>query len=149
MNQIFDLTVKVKLEVLTRPSKEIGEALAYVAGVLSGLRVGYARLRCSDVKPPPNTDLVKIAGDGSLPVDDAVIKINSLMPVGTFCTKNHFIRPEFRGNPEFKRGFIDGFYYVYYLYSVFDEAGMKRDTATKAVKEICDSRETEIYAYVY
>lgn len=143
--QVFDLTVNSRVKFLALGGKD--SALAFKAGLVSGLNFGLARLKTTELLPDWN--LVDVLGSNSIIVDQAVEMVNKSMPVGVFCNASMFFEPERRADPQFARGFTDGFFYVYnlndYFLSLFPR--VQRDFRFIESKMIVEARKAEIMLF--
>jgi len=139
---VFDLAVKCRREFLL--SGKDDSALAFKAGIISGLNLGIARLKASEEMPEWN--MAHILGSNEVNIDQAIEKVNKLMPVGVFCNKLMFYLLEQRVNPQYERGFIDGFYYVFNLHSNFSDLFPRdqRDRRFAETMRIVEARKAEI-----
>ncbi len=143
--QVFDLTVKSRCEFLALGKNN--SALAFKAGLISGLNFGLARLKATELIP--DWDLVDVLGSNSIIIDQAVEMVNKSMPVGVFCDASMFFEPERRADPQFARGFTDGFFYVYNLSDFFLSLFPRnqRDSRFNETKLIVESRKAEIMQF--
>ena len=139
MTDVFDLVIKVKVELLKMKENHPADKNALIYGVLSGLTLGIARLRSGLVR---DDRLLEVLANTKIKLPGLVHVANDFMPVGKFITMDMFICTNYRSSPSesyYSEGIKMGFNYAITAEEAYEEASSDKGLAINmAIKQCVD-----------